>query len=153
MSDTRPPEQRKNSYSDEDLAKLVDAIEEVRDDSADIMASARGKAMNNAKREQNLIKMGEQQNRIPPKIVKAVLRQRVLERAQKKNAESVGDDLTEVYVDASAQMSLFKVEEGQPVKNTATAAAEAVAAEARKNEEDEQEEGARVLEGLAGDQS
>lgn len=138
-------EQRRNSYSEEDLAQLVGEIEEVREDSADIMASARGKVMNNKKREKNLITMAEKELGIPPKIAKAALRQRELERQMKKNAESVGDDLIEMYVEASGQMSLFKPVEGALAATPGEAAAVAARAEIQRVTDEEQAEGEAVF--------
>jgi hypothetical protein len=142
-------EQRRNSYEPEDLAKLVGEVENLREDTQDILASARGKAGNNKKREQNLIKMAEKELGIPPKIIRATLKQRDLERQLQKNAESVGDDLVEMYVEASGQMSMFKPVEGVTVSTPGEAAAVAARTAIQKITDEEAAAGAEALDQLA----
>lgn len=146
----KPVEQRRNSYEPEDLAKLIGEVEDLRKDTQEILASARGKAGNNKKREQNLIKMAEKELGIPPKIVRATLRQRDLERQLQKNAESVGDDLVEMYVEASGQLSMFKPVEGGAVSTPGEAAAVAARAAIQKITDEEAAEGEAALNELAG---
>jgi hypothetical protein len=142
-------EQRRNSYEPEDLAKLVGEVENLREDTQDILASARGKAGNNKKREQNLIKMAEKELGIPPKIIRATLKQRDLERQLQKNAESVGDDLVEMYVEASGQMSMFKPVEGVTVSTPGEAAAVAARTAIQMITDEEAAAGAEALDQLA----
>lgn len=146
----KPPEQRRNSYEPEDLAKIIGEVEELREDTQEILAAARGKAGNNKKREINVIKMAEKELGIPQKIVRASLRQRDLERQLQKNAESVGDDLVEMYVEASGQMSMFKPVEGQSVSTPGEAAAIAARAAIQKVTDEEQAAGSEALNELAG---
>jgi hypothetical protein len=150
MSKAKPVEQRRNSYEPEDLENLVGEVEEMRGEAQEILASARGKAGNIKKREQTLIKSREKELGIPQKIVRAALRQRELERLLQKNAESVGDDLVEMYVEASGQMSMFKPVEGQSVSTPGEAAAIAARAAIQKVTDEEQAAGAEALNELAG---
>ena len=43
MTSPRPPEQRKNSYNDEDFAQVIAEIEEMDEEIASIQATAAGK--------------------------------------------------------------------------------------------------------------
>lgn len=146
MTSTRPP--RSNSYDDADFAQIISEIEEMDDEIASIQATAAGKVGGVKTRKSNRIKIAKQELGIPSDVLKAVLAQRVLERKLQKLAGGVPDDLIEVYEDASGQFSLFKADEGQPVKPAAQAAAEQRAAEIQKVTEQEQAEGAAALDSL-----
>ena len=152
MTSPYPPEQRKNSYNDEDFQQVINEIEEMDEEIASIQATAAGKVGGVKTRKTNRIKISKQQLGIPSDVLKAVLAQRVLERKLQKLAGGVPDDLIEVYEDASGQFSLFKADDGQPAKPAAQAAAEQRAAEIQKVTDEEQQEGAAVLDELAGGQ-
>lgn len=146
-------EQRRNSYSDEDFAQVIAEIEEMDEEIASIQATAAGKIGGVKTRKANRIKIAKQELSIPTDVLKAVLKQRDLERKLQKLAGGVPDDLIEVYEDASGQFSLFKAEEGQPTKPSAQAAAEQRAAEIQKITDEEQQAGQEALDELAGEQA
>lgn len=150
MSTQQQTEYRKNTYNDEDMAKVIAEIEEMRDEKADIMATARGKAMNVTKREKNRIKMAKQELGIPTDILTTLLKQRELERKMQRLAEDVSEDMIEVYEDAAGQFSLFKAEEGERQVTAAQAAARKAAEQSREAHEAEQAEGQAALDELAG---
>lgn len=142
----RPPEQRRNGYADEDFAQVIAEIEEMDEEIASIQATAAGKIGGVKTRKANRIKIAKQELNIPTDVLKAVLKQRDLERKLQKLAGGVPDDLIEVYEDASGQFSLFKASEGQTAKPAAQAAAEQRASELSAIEAAEQDEGAAVFE-------
>ena len=146
MTSTRPP--RSNSYDDADFAQVIAEIEEMDDEIASIQATAAGKVGGVKTRKSNRIKIAKQELGIPSDVLKAVLAQRVLERKLQKLAGGVPDDLIEVYEDASGQFSLFKADDGQPVKPAAQAAAEQRAAEIQAATDADAETGAAVLDQL-----
>lgn len=145
-------EQRRNSYSDEDFAQVIAEIEEMDEEISSIQATAAGKIGGVKTRKANRIKIAKQELSIPTDVLKAVLKQRDLERKLQKLAGGVPDDLIEVYEDASGQFSLFKAEDGQPAKPAAQAAAEQRAAEVQKITDEEQAAGQEALDELAGGQ-
>tara|TARA_R110000851_G_C13102466_1_gene568912 strand:- start:39757 stop:40212 length:456 start_codon:yes stop_codon:yes gene_type:complete len=148
METPRPPEQRRNSYADEDFAQVIAEIEEMDDEIASIQATAAGKIGGVKTRKTNKIKIAKQQLGIPSDVLKAVLKQRGLERQLQKLAGGVPDDLIEVYEDASGQFSLFKAEAGETAKPAAQAAAEQRAAEIQASTDADAAEGAAVLDQL-----
>lgn len=141
---------KRNGYADEDFAQVIAEIEEMDEEIASIQATAAGKIGGVKTRKSNRIKIAKQELGIPTDVLKAVLKQRDLERKLQKLAGGVPDDLIEVYEDASGQFSLFKAEEGKPAKPAAQAAAEQRAAEIQKITDEEQAEGAAALDELAG---
>lgn len=145
-------EQRRNSYSDEDFAQVIAEIEEMDEEIASIQATAAGKIGGVKTRKANRIKIAKLELSIPTDVLKAVLKQRDLERKLQKLAGGVPDDLIEVYEDASGQFSLFKAEDGQQAKPAAQAAAEQRAAQVQKITDEEQAAGAEALNELAGGQ-
>jgi len=140
--------QRKNSYNDEDFAQVIAEIEEMDEEIASIQATAAGKIGGVKTRKSNRIKIAKAELGIPSDVLKAVLKQRDLERKLQKLAGGVPDDLIEVYEDASGQFSLFKAEEGQPAKPAAQAAAEQRAAEIQAATDADAEAGAAVFDQL-----
>lgn len=140
--------QRKNSYNDEDFAQVIAEIEEMDEEIASIQATAAGKIGGVKTRKSNRIKIAKAELGIPSDVLKAVLKQRDLERKLQKLAGGVPDDLIEVYEDASGQFSLFKAEEGQPAKPAAQAAAEQSAAEIQAATDADAEVGAAVFDQL-----
>lgn len=145
--------QRKNSFEDADFELVISEIEEMDEEIETISATARGKISGVKTRQKNRITIAKQELGIPTDILKAVLKQRQLERKLQNLAGGVPDDLIEVYQDASGQFSLFKVEEGQPAKPAAQAAAEQRAAEVQRVTDEEQQAGADALNQLAGSET
>jgi hypothetical protein len=137
---------KSNTYNDEDMAAVIAEIEEMREEKADIMATARGKAMNVTKREKNRIKMAKQELGIPSDILTTLLKQRELERKMERLAEGVSDDMIEVYEDAAKSFGLFA---DTPLGEAAVAAAQKAAAQSREAHEAEQAEGQAALDELA----
>lgn len=146
----RPPEQRKNSYNYEDFAQVIAEIEEMDEEIASIQATAAGKVGGVKTRKSNRIKIAKQQLGIPTDVLKAVLKQRDLERKIKTLTTGVPDDLIEVYADAAGQFSFLKPDEEHPQDNAAQVAARQRQAEVQKVTEKEQAEGAAALDELAG---
>ena len=58
MTYTRPPEQKRNSYADEDFAQVLAEIEEMDEEIASIQATAAGKIGGVKTRKANRIKIG-----------------------------------------------------------------------------------------------
>lgn len=143
-------EQQRNGYDDDDFRQVIQEIEEADDEAESIMATARGKVSGIRTRQKNRIKIAKQELQIPSDVLRAVLRQRKLERKLKLLADSVADDLVEVYVDAAGQFSLFAPEDGAPVLTAAQAAAEQRRDEIARITEQEQAEGEAALAELAG---
>lgn len=148
MTSTRPPEQKRNSYADEDFAQVIAEIEEMDEEISSIQATAAGKIGGVKTRKSNRIKIAKQELGIPSDVLKAVLKQRDLERKLQKLAGGVPDDLIEVFEDAAGQFSLFKAEEGQPAKPAAQAAAEQRAADIQAATDADAEAGAAVFDQL-----
>jgi hypothetical protein len=140
-----------NTWEDEDFRAVLKEIEDMRDDSADIMATARGKVMNNKKREKNRIKIAKQELGIDSTILRTILKQREIERKLQKLTEDVSDDMIDVYEDAAGQFSLFAPADGEaPAETAAQAAARQRKAKIDEVTEREQAEGAKALDELAG---
>jgi hypothetical protein len=146
-------EQRKNTFEDEDFRQVIAEIEEADEEAEEIMASARGKVSSIRTRQKNRIKIAKQELQIPSDVLRAVLKQRKLERKLKLLAENVPDDMIEVYEDAAGQFSLFAVgdDEEVPTGNAAQAAARLRKSKIDEVTEREQAEGAAALEELAGE--
>jgi hypothetical protein len=140
----------KNGYDDDDMRQVIQEIEDADDEAETIMASARGKVSGIRTRQKNRIKIAKQELQIPSDVLRAVLNQRKLERKLKMLAESISEDMAEVYVDASGQFSLFRPDEGEPAKPAAQAAAEERQADVAAREAAEQAEGEKALSELAG---
>lgn len=151
MTKAKPSSPAANGYDDEDMRQVIQEIEDADDEAETIMATARGKVSGIRTRQKNRIKIAKQELRIPSDVLRAVLKQRKLERKLKLLAESVSDDMAEVYVDASGQFSLFKPEDGGTAKPAAQAAAEERQAEAAAREAQEQADGEAALAELAGE--
>jgi uncharacterized protein (DUF849 family) len=141
-----PPEQLKNGFEDDDFRTVIQEIEDADDEAETVMATARGKVSGIRTRQKNRIKIAKQELNIPSDVLRAVLKQRKLERKLKMLAESVSDDLVEVYVDASGQFSLF----GASDEPAAQVAAREHQSDIEKITEAEQAEGENVLNELAG---
>lgn len=141
---------RANGYEDDDLRQMIAEIEEMDDEAEELMASARGKVQNVRKRQKNRKKEAKALG-IPSKLLATLLKQRKLERQLQALADDMPDDEIELYADASGQFSFLAPEPDEPETVTpAQRAARKAAKAAAENEQAEQEEGARVLDDLAG---
>lgn len=148
---SKPAKPQTNGYDDDDFLQVIQEIEDADDEAESIMATARGKVSGIRTRQKNRIKIAKQELQIPSDVLRAVLKQRKLERKLKLLADSVADDMVEIYVDASGQFSLFAPEEGAPVMTAAQAAAEKRRDEIARITEQEQAEGEQALAELAGE--
>ena len=142
-------ELRRNGYADEDFRTVVSELEEMDEEAEHLLSTARGKVQNIRKRQKNRIKIAKVELGIPDDVLKAVLKQRKLERKLEALAGEIADDLIEVYEDAAGQFSLFHTDEGEQV-TAAQAAARKAADKAREAHEAEQAEGQAALDELAG---
>jgi hypothetical protein len=152
MTSPRPPEQRKNAYEDADFLSVVQEIEEADEEIETISATARGKIGAVKIRQKNRKKIASQELGIPTDVLNAVLKQRRLERQIAKISAGVPDDMVELYADAAGQFSFLKPGDEHPMDNAAQVAARQRATEIQKVTDQEQEEGAAVLDELAGGQ-
>lgn len=140
----RPPEQKKNGYEDSDFQQILDEIEGLEAEKVSIRADAAGKCSQITKRIENAKKTGKNLG-IPTQTLTTVLKTRRLERQIKDLADGVPDDEVELYLDAIGQFSFLKPEKGQTASQ---AAASAASTKAAAHQQAEQEEGAKVLDGL-----
>jgi len=138
-----------NSYEDDDFAQVISEIEEMDDEIASIKAASAGKISGVSTRRKNRIKIANQELGIPSDVLRAVLKQRSLERQIKSLVASVPDDLVEVYADAAGQFSFLKPDDDHPTDNAAQVAAREQIAENARRSEAEQEEGTKVIDELA----
>ncbi|WEJ60205.1 hypothetical protein [Devosia sp. FJ2-5-3] len=141
-----------NSYEDSDFELVISEIEEMDEEIETISATARGKISGVKTRQKNRITIAKQELGIPTDILKAVLKQRKLERQLAKISASVPDDMVELYADAAGQFSFLKPDEDHPQDNVAQIAARKRQAEIDEVTEQEQAEGAEALDELAGGQ-
>lgn len=147
-------EQRKNSFEQADLQQIIDEIEEQEADIASIMGEAMGRVGGVRKTIVNLKTRAREDLKIPGAILSAALKTRKLERQLQKVADSVPDDLAEVWEESSGQFSMFAPanddEPATEAPSPAQRAARKRKAEADANQQQEQREGAEVLETLTG---
>lgn len=137
---------KKNSWEDDDFRQIVDEIEEMEDERADVKAEAASKSLNISNRIKNR-KTQAKALGIPLTVLGAVLKQRKLERQLSEIAKSIPDDDIELYEDASGQFGWLPPVDGL---SPAQVAAKQVREDSDRRHEAEQDEGARVLEELAG---
>lgn len=147
---TKP--QLKNGYEDADFELVISEIEEMDEEIETISATARGKISGVKTRQKNRITIAKQELGIPTDILKAVLKQRKLERQLAKIGAGVPDDMVELYADAAGQFSFLKPDDEHPQDNAAQIAARKRQAEIDEVTEQEQAEGAEALEELASGQ-
>lgn len=148
MSQPQPKKPKANSYEDSDFLQVVQEIEEADDEIETISATARGKIGGVKTRQKNRIKIAKAELGIPTDVLKAVLKQRKLERQLAKISAGIPDDEVELYTDAAGQFSFLKPDAEHPQDNAAQVAARQRAAEIQKVTEQEQEEGAAALDSL-----
>lgn len=148
MTQPQPKKPKANSYEDSDFLQVVQEIEEADDEIETISATARGKIGGVKTRQKNRIKIAKAELGIPTDVLKAVLKQRKLERQLAKISAGIPDDEVELYTDAAGQFSFLKPDAEHPQDNAAQVAARQRAAEIQKVTEQEQEEGAAALDSL-----
>ena len=148
MSKPQPKKPKANSYEDADFLQVLQEIEEADDEIETISATARGKIGGVKTRQKNRIKIAKAELGIPTDVLKAVLKQRKLERQLAKISAGIPDDEVELYTDAAGQFSFLKPDAEHPQDNAAQVAARQRAAEIQKVTEQEQEEGAAALDSL-----
>jgi len=144
--------QRKNSFEDADFELVISEIEEMDEEIETISATARGKISGVKTRQKNRITIAKQELGIPTDVLKAVLKQRKLERQLAKISAGVPDDMVELYADAAGQFSFLKPDDEHPQDNAAQIAARQRQAEIDEVAEQEQKEGAEALDELASGQ-
>lgn len=138
-----------NGYADEDFRNVLDEIEGYVDEQASIRAKAAGECGGIAKKIKNA-KATAKALGIPLAVLGASLKARKLERQLQAIADDIPEDLIEVWVDAAGQFAWLPPDEEEPKASPAKKAAKRVKTKADENSDREQEEGAEVLNGLAG---
>jgi hypothetical protein len=134
-------EQKKNSYHDEDMTKVLEEIEGFEDEKVSVRAEAAGKCSQITKRIANAKKVAKSLG-IPTRSLNALLKVRKLERQIEAATEDVPEDEVELFEEMSGQFSWFKPEEGEtPAKAAATNRRE----QAEEDDAAEQAEGEAVL--------
>lgn len=151
MTETpRPPSKPKaNSYEDADFLHVIEEIEEGDEEIETISATARGKIGGVKTRQKNRIKIAKAELGIPTDVLKAVLKQRKLERQLAKISAGIPDDEVELYADAAGQFSFLKPDAEHPTDNAAQVAARQRQAEIQKVTDEEAAAGAEALDQLA----
>lgn len=144
---SKPP--KKNSFEDADFLQVLQEIEEADEEIETISATARGKIGGVKTRQKNRIKIAKAELGIPTDVLKAVLKQRKLERQLAKISAGIPDDEVELYLDAANQFSFLKPDEEHPQDNAAAVAARQRMAEQEAREAAEVEEGGKLLDDLA----
>lgn len=148
MTSPRPPEQKKNSYEDDDFRIVLSELDEMDDEAETIMASARGKVSAIRKRQSNRIKIADKELQIPPALIRAVRSQRKLEKKIADIASTLPDDMVELYVDAAGQFSFIEPDAEHPDDTAAQLAARQRQAEIQTTTDAEQQQGTEVLDAL-----
>ncbi len=138
-----------NGYDDDDFRTVLAELDEMDEEAEEILASARGKVSAIRKRQQNRIKIADKELNIPPSLVRAVRKQRKLERQIAGIAEDLQDDMVELYADAAGQFTFLKPDEEHPQDNAAQVAARQRQAEIQKVTDEEAAAGAEALDQLA----
>lgn len=152
MAKKRPPEQKKNSYDDDDMRQLIGEIETLEAEKVSIRAEAAGKCGGVSK------KIGNAKGRakelgIPLAILNGLLKTRKLERQIAAAGQGIPDDLAELWEEASGQFSFLAPDGQEPAEPGETAAQRAARqrkAEADAHQEAEQKAGEEVLKDLTG---
>ncbi|WDR03649.1 hypothetical protein PSQ19_06145 [Devosia algicola] len=143
-------EQKKNGYEDADFLQVVEELEEMDDECETISATARGKIGAVKTRQKNRIKIAKVELGIPSDVLKAVMKQRKLERQIAKISAGISDDQIELYADAAGQFSWLKPDADHATENAAQTAARQRKADIQKITDQEQADGAAALDELAG---
>jgi hypothetical protein len=145
--------QKKNGYEDSDFELVISEIEEMDDEIATIQATAAGKIGGVKTRKANRIKIAKAELGIPSDVLKAVLKQRGLERQLAKISAGIPDDMVELYADAAGQFSFLKPDSEHPQDNAAQVAARQRQADIQKITDEEAEAGADALNQIAGSET
>lgn len=140
-----------NGFDDDDFRTVLSELDEMDDEAETILATARGKVSAIRKRQSNRIKIADKELNIPPSLVRAVRKQRKLERQIAGIAEDLQDDMVELFADAAGQFSFLKPDEEHPTDNAAQVAARQRQADIQKITDEEQQAGADALNQLAGE--
>lgn len=138
-----------NGYADEDFRNVLDEIEGYVDEQASIRAEAAGRCGGLAKKIKNA-KATAKALGIPLAVLGASLKARKLERQLQAIADDIPEDLIEVWVDAAGQFAWLPPDEDEPKASPAKKAAKRAKSAADANAEQEQIDGAAVIDGLAG---
>ncbi|KQU96467.1 hypothetical protein [Devosia sp. Root105] len=146
----RPPEQKKNSFEDDDMRQLIGEIETLESEKVSIRAKTAGECGGISK------KIGNAKGRakelgIPLAILNGLLKTRKLERQIAAAGQGIPDDLAELWEEASGQFSFLAPDEEEPEEPGETAAQRAARqrrAEADAHHEAEQAEGEAALKDL-----
>lgn len=142
---------KSNSYEDSDFEQVIAEIEEADDEIETISATARGKISTVKTRQKNRIKIAKAELGIPTDVLKAVLKQRKLERQLAKISAGIHDDMVELYADAAGQFSFLKPTDDHPQDNAAQVAARQRLADIQRITDEEQAAGQEALDELAGE--
>lgn len=148
-------EQRKNSYEHSDLENILEEIEEYEDQQEANRARTRGDNAALAKKIQNAKKTAGKLG-IPRFILDgaiatkaAVRKKQAAEREIQSIANGVPPDGVELWADAVGQFSFLQPDDEEESKDPPAAARRASDA-AKANHEQEQKEGAAVLDEMSG---
>lgn len=141
--------QLKNSYEDSDFELVISEMEEMDDECETISATARGKISAVKTRQKNRVKIAKAELGIPSDLLKAVLKQRKLERQLAKISAGIPDDQVELYADAAGQFTFLKPDAAHPQDNAAQVAARQRIEAIQKITDEEAAAGAEALDQLA----
>lgn len=139
-------EQIRNTYDDDDFRQIVQEIEDMDAEVDTIMASARGKASKIREAQKRKKKMAKQELGIQTEILNATLKTRKLERQLEVIAQSIPEEMAELWMDAAGQFSFLQPEDGE---TAAQVAARRAREDAATRQEAEQAEGNAVLDEMA----
>lgn len=146
MADTKPVEQRRNSFDDSDLAQVIERIEAAKAKEADTKATAAA----DRKRTIKVIEAEAKNVGIPLKSLRKTLKVRALQQKIEAEVQGVPDNEIELFFDMQGQSSWLAPDEGHPTESDAQIAARRRIAEIQKVTDVEQAEGAAALDELAG---
>ena len=149
MTQTRPPEQRRNSFDDQDLAQIIERIEAAKAKEAETKATAAA----DRKRTIKVIEAEAKNVGIPLKSLRKTLKVRALQQKIEAEVEGVPDNEIEVFYDMQGQSSWLKPAEGSTAKSDVQIAAERRIEVIQKITDAEAEEGAAALDELAGNEA
>jgi len=149
MTQTRPPEQRRNSFDDQDLAQIIERIEAAKAKEAETKATAAA----DRKRTIKVIEAEAKNVGIPLKSLRKTLKVRALQQKIEAEVEGVPDSEIEVFYDMQGQSSWLKPDEGSKAKSDVQVAAERRIAAIQKITDEEAKAGTDALNQLAGNET
>ena len=141
-------EQRRNQYSDEDLAQIIERIEAAKEKEADTKATAAA----DRKRTIKVIEAEAKNVGIPLKSLRKTLKVRALQQKIEAEVEGVPDNEIEVFYDMQGQSSWLEPADGSAAKSDVQVAAQRRIAAIQRITDEEAAAGAKVLDELAGGQ-